>query len=577
MNNPKTTGRRLTLTIIGLFAIILVFSGKLIDIQVVRAAELNEQSLGKRAVAVKTYGARGDIVDANGVALASSVDRFDIQASPKVMLLVEEGGVDVKAQIAALAEATGADPVALEATLRANPDSDFAYIAKKVTLETRTAVKDLKIGWVTDAINPSRTYPLGAVGGNVVGFLGTDGPLAGLEFSYDECLKPTPGTSTYEKSKDGVRLPGSTVVTQEAVDGGTLKLTIDSDFQWFVQEQIAAQAQATGSDWATALVVRVSDGHIMAVADYPSVDPNNVDGVPTTALGSLAFSTPYEPGSTLKPITAASLIDAGLASPNTQVVAPGRIYFPNGQYIRDVWAHGDLNLTMTGVIMNSSNTGISKLSDLMSKQTRFDYMKKFGIGTRTGAFPGESAGSLREIEGWDQITNYALTFGQGVSTTSAQVASVYQTLGNGGVRMPLTLVEGCELPDGTVTDLPSTEGVRVVSETAAQQTVEMMETVVTQSALKNVLTIPGYRIAAKTGTAQVEQGGVYGKERIVSVAGLVPADNPQYAIVVTMGLPDIMKTSAAAAPTFENITSQVIKTFRVEPSTTPAPTLPLTW
>ena len=170
-----------------------------------------------------------------------------------------------------------------------------------------------------------------------------------------------------------------------------------------------------------------------------------------------------------------------------------------------------------------------------------------------------------------------MAFGQGVSATSAQMASVYQTLGNNGVKKPLTLVEGCTMPDGTVTDLPDTTGTRVVSEYAADQTVAAMEPLVTQGSLSRLISIPGYRIAAKTATAEVAENGVYGDQRIVAIAGLIPAENPQYVVIVTLGKPDIMKTSAAAAVPFKNIMTQVIKTFRIEPSATPAPEMPVTW
>ena len=579
MINARSTPRRLTLTIIALLAIVVVFSIRLVDIQVVRAEGLNEESLGKRSVAVKTYGSRGAIVDANGIALASSVDRFDITASPKNVKDIKRDGVTTTVQelIAQLAEVTGEDAATITASLAKDPESDFAFVSKLATLEVRGKVRDLNIPWVYDQVHPSRTYPLGAVGGNLVGFLGTDGPLAGLEFSYNDCLKPTDGTSTYEKSKDGVRLPGSTVTTTEPIDGGELRLTIDSDFQWYVQEQLATQAQVVGADWGTAAVVRVSDGHIMALADYPSVDPNNVDGVPNTALGSLAFSTPYEPGSTFKPMTVAMLIDQGKAEITDQMVVPGRIYFNDGHYIKDVWSHGDLNMTVAGVLMNSSNTGISLLSDKLTKDQRYDYLTKFGVGTRTGAFPGESTGTLPLTSEWERVRNYNIAFGQGVSATSAQMASIYQTLGNNGVRMPLTLVTGCTLPDGTVIDLPKTEGTRVVSEYAADQTVLALETIVTKSALTKLITIPGYRIAAKSGTAEVAEGGIYTNDRIVSLAGLVPAENPEYAVVVTLGKPDILRSSVATAPVFKNIMTQIIKTFRVEPSPTASPDIPVSW
>lgn len=583
MINARASRRRLTLSVAALLAAILVFAGKLVDIQIVQAAELNAQSLGKRSVATVVYGSRGDIVDTGGVLLATSVDRFDITASPKVMNAVALGSEnvppqDIAAQMVLLAEATGEPLADIQASLTADPESDFAYVSKAATLDVLNAVKALKISWVYDQLHPSRSYPVGAVAGNLVGFIGTEGPQAGLELAYDECLASTNGASTYEKSKDGVRLPGSSVTIQQPLDGGTLKLTIDSDLQWYVQEQLAKQAKKVGADWGTAVVVRVSDGHLMALADYPSVDPNNVNGVPNTALGSLAFTTPYEPGSTFKPMTAAMLIDQGLASPSSKIIAPGRIYFPNGEYIKDVFYHGDLRLTLAGVLMNSSNTGISRFSDLMSKQTRYDYFKKFGIGEKTAVqFQWESAGTLRPVDQWDQITNYTVGFGQGVAVTSAQMASVYQTLGNGGVRMPLTLVESCTKPDGTVIDTPDTEGIAVVSEKAANQTLSAMETIVSKGPIGSLLRVPGYRIAAKTGTAEIAERGVYTNGRVVSVAGVFPADKPEYAVIVTLGKPDTIKTSTAAAAPFHNIVTQVIKTFRIEPSSEPASDVPVTW
>jgi len=192
-------------------------------------------------------------------------------------------------------------------------------------------------------------------------------------------------------------------------------------------------------------------------------------------------------------------------------------------------------------------------------------------------FQGESRGDIPATQNWDAVTNYAVQFGQGMTTTSVQMASAYQALGNGGVHVPLTLVEGCEWADGTVTGTPSTESTQVVSASAAAQTVAMMENVVSQGGLSQELSIPGYRVAAKTGTAEVADGNGYGSDRIVSIAGLVPAEAPEYAIVVTFAKPDTMKTSSAVSTTFKKITTQVIKSFRIEPSDEPSPQMPLTW
>jgi cell division protein FtsI (penicillin-binding protein 3) len=228
--------------------------------------------------------------------------------------------------------------------------------------------------------------------------------------------------------------------------------------------------------------------------------------------------------------------------------------------------------------MNSTNIGTAILSQRLSTQERHDYLEAFGFNSDTAVdFLGESSGSVLPMDQTDAITALTQQFGQGMSATSAQIASLYQTIGNGGVQMPLTLISGCEHTDGTWTQQPSTQGTRVVSEYAADTTVQMMEVTAAQGSLKSVLAIPGYRVAAKTGTAEVAENGTYGSDRIVSVAGLIPAGDPEYAIVVTFAKPDTMRTSAAAAPAFNAIMKQVIKTFRITPKSDGAPSLPTVW
>ena len=569
---------RISLAVLAVLAIVGVFVVRLVDIQVVQAGELNVQSYDKRAVPITLYGTRGNIVDANGDVLALSVDRFDITASPRVALGSEALNGPVLDALAKVAAITGGDAAAMLAEFQADPESDFAYLAKSVTLEVYRQVAELGIGWVYAELNPSRTYPNGAIAGNLVGFIGTDGPQAGLELGENECLSSTDGQAVYERGENGVALPGSIVTTEQPEDGGTLHLTIDRDLQWYVQQRMAQTYGAFGASWVTAVVIRVSDGHLMAVADYPSVDPNNVEGVGTDALGSRAFSTPFEPGSIMKPASAAELLDSGVANQATQLTVPGRLYLTDGSYIKDSYPHDDVNYTLAGVLVDSSNVGISMLSQQLPAQTRHDYLADFGLGNESEVgFNGESPGILNDAATWDERTNLTVQFGQGVSTTAIQMASIYQTLGNAGVRKPVTLVEGCELPDGTMSDLPQTQGSRVVSEAAAKEVLEMMEMVALHGGARNDLVIPGYRIAAKSGTAEVAENGAYGDGATISFAGVAPADDPQYAVVVTAVIPNSIYTSAAMATTFTDVMAQTLKTFRVTPSNVAAPELPLTW
>jgi cell division protein FtsI (penicillin-binding protein 3) len=482
--------------------------------------------------------------------------------------------LDVANEIATL---TKQDQATVFQALTKNPASNYALLAKAVDLPTRRAIEKLKIPGIIFQLHPKRTYPDGSVAGNLVGYMNTDGPGGGLELGSNKCLTSTNGSTTYEQGADGVQIPGSSVATKASDPGGTLKLTIDSDLNWFAQQAIAEQATAVGAQSATAVVLRVKDFHLMAVADWPSVDPNNINGTPIANVGSLAFAAQYEPGSVFKAMSASMLIDTGIGSPTMQAVVPSHWVTPEGGIINDAAPHPEEHLTLTGVLQNSSNVGISKLGSQVPEATRLDYMKKFGVGQSSAVkFLGEASGSIQRLP-WDAQTHYNVLYGQGVSATALQVAQIFGTLGNGGVRLPTTLVQSCTKPDGTVTDLPSTAGIRVVSERTAKTVTNMLESVVQGGELSKAVKIPGYRVAGKSGTAEMASNGRYTGDRVVSFAGIAPAENPQYVVVVTYTKPATMKSSAAAAPTFKKIMSQVLTKYRVPPSTSPSTYPATTW
>ncbi|WP_245635856.1 peptidoglycan D,D-transpeptidase FtsI family protein [Herbiconiux solani] len=588
----RTTKRRAALAVMAVVAVVAVFVVRLVTIQIVQADTLNAASFDKLSASTSIYGLRGDIVDADGTVLATTVLRYGVTASPKSVTDFTRTAADgttstvtptqAAAEIAAI---TGQTADQVYGTLTADPTSNFAYVVKDIDVDAFRAIRDLGIPWLYYESNPVRTYPNGAVAGSVVGFMGEDGEgkptgSAGVEQIDNQCLVGTDGLETYERGADGVAIPGSTVTTTQAVDGGTAVLTLDSDLQWFSQQALVDRIKETGAAWGTVVVQEVKTGKLLAVADYPSVDPNNIDGTPSTDRGSIAFQAPFEPGSTFKALTAASVLDAGLANVGTQVEAPYIYTDPNGASTRDSEFHVDpLRLTFAGVMQESSNTGTAMLGELLTPEQRYNYMQAFHIGSSSEVgFPGESGGILSPWDQWDDQTNLTTTFGQGVATTAVQMASVYQALGNGGVRLPVQLVEGCRQPDGTMTQVPDATGTQVVSPSAATDTINMLETVVTGGYAKADLQIPGYRVAAKTGTAQMSDGnGAYGSSYVTSLAGLAPAEDPQYVVSVTIAKPVTIESALAAAPVFQKIMSQVLKEKRVLPSTEPGPDLPTTY
>lgn len=578
--SPKSLRRRSAVAVAFIAAAVLLLGGRLVDLQVVRAAVLQRQSVNAKSVDTTLFGSRGSIVDNTGVTLAATVMRYDVQVSP---VAAEQnaktpGSASLVTQTNRIGAVTGQGGAKvlqiIQDALKQNPDSQYAQVIDGIDASTYNKLKALGITWMYFTSYQARTYPDGAVAGNIVGFVSGSGkPQAGVELADNSCLAGENGKETYQIGADGVAIPGSTVVEKAAKDGGTLKLTINSDLQWFAQQQLAQVVPSLGAQFGFVTIADAKTGALRAVAQYPSVDPNNIAATASNYWGSLAFTTPFEPGSTFKSLTSAALIDQGLATPTTHVLTPYE-FNEDGASLHDAGYHAPEQLTLTGVLMLSSNVGMSILGQRLNDNVRYDYLKKFGIGASSGiAFPGQSDGILNPVSTWDAQTKFATMFGQGVSATQIQMVSAYQALANQGVRIPLSLVEGCTLPDGKTVDVPKPTPRRVVSASTANTVMQMLETVVTQGEDAKALTIPGYQIAAKTGTAQQPngKGGYYADKYYVSVMGAVPANDPQYVVSVNIGYPTTITSSAAAAPLFKTIMSQVIKTYRIKPSTTPAP------
>lgn len=574
----RRSGARFGVAVVLVLIVVIAFAVRLVDIQIVSAATLTQEAKDRRALQAPVYGTRGDIIDQSGNVLADSVERYDITASPRVALGFAEMNGSVEQAVAGIAGVTGQDPLALMAILQEDPSSDYAVLSTGLTLEQFQAVDALGIPWAYAVRVQARTYPNGAVAGNLLGFLGTDEPLAGLERSENACLAAQDGRVSYESSEDGVRIPDTAVTEEPAIDGGTLQLTIDRDLQWYLQESVAKAAGDFGATWGSAAVVRVSDGAIMALTDWPTLDPNNFQDADPGVTGSRAFAIPYEPGSIMKPINAAIAIDLGTMAATSALDAPYKRDFGAAGLITDATWH-DPHLTVTGSLVESSNTGTSAIADSMPDEARYDYLRGFGFGQSTEVdFTGESGGYLPELQNWDPRTRLVIGYGQAMSTTILQMASSYQVLGNNGVRMPLKLVQSCTLPDGTVQTPDIGEPVQVIRPETAAVSRDMLEMVFLNNGVTDSLAIPGYRLGVKSGTAEVvdPETGTYGNRTVISYAGLVPVDRPEYSIVVSLGVP-WAAFSSNLAPYWRVVASQVITMFHVQPSAGSPTEIPITW
>ncbi|GGA55788.1 cell division protein FtsI [Pseudoclavibacter endophyticus] len=591
MRRISIRSRGLTiLIVVGL--IVAAFVVRLVDVQIVSASEINAEAEGRRGITSTVWGDRGQIVDANGTVLAGSVDRFDITMSPRNAGAFERTGEDGQTvevsrdeALADIASVTGQDPQELvelvDSVLADDPDSNFGYLVRMVTLEQYEQIRALGIPWLYYERHPARTYPNGAVAGNLTGFMqGAYGdPLAGLELAQDKCLAGTDGSVSYEAGADGVPIPGSEVTEVEMQSGGDLVLTIDADTQWYAQQVIAQEVIAMGGQYGHITVMDAKTGKLVAVAEYPTVDPNNPGLADPDARGSRAFTAPFEPGSTMKAVTAAAAFDQGLSTPDEKFVVPG-LFDRNDATFRDDWDHGDIKLTAAGIMARSSNIGIALMGERLSAADRYSYLERFGLGQTTAVdFLGEEPGTLHDWQDWDGQTNYATMFGQGLSVTAPQMASIYQALANGGVRMPAQLIEGCRAPDGTLTPNETGEPAQVVSAAAAEQTLTLLEATAQSGSTAAEVAIPGYRVGVKTGTAEVSGGdGSYlSGQYMTSMAGIAPIDDPRYVVSVSIMEPTTMRSSAATAPAWHDVMAYVLQKNRVPMSPQPWPQIATTF
>jgi cell division protein FtsI (penicillin-binding protein 3) len=580
--------RRRTVVALGVvLAVLSAFIVRLVDIQVVNADQHVEEasalSLGGSSI---LHGTRGAIVDQNGQPLADSILLYDVEVSPINMKNYEvrdDNGdrvaVPMTESAAKIAAVTGQTPdevlKIVEDALAANPNSQYAVLKKSVPTEMYRALADLGLSFLNFPQHPARTYPDGAVAGNLVGYLNVDGdPLAGLEQSQNACLASTEGHRTYQRGADGVMIPGTESI-DPAVDGGTLQLTINRDLEWYLQQLAAEQGQNMGAKRATITVIEAKTGKIRAAAEWPTVDPNNVGAAADTDRYSHIFTDRFEPGSTFKGLTASTVIDAGGQHPDSTVTANGLETFPNGARVRDAELHPTYDYTLAGVLIDSSNVGISKFSEKVDNQTRYDYFQRFGIGQGSAVgFPGEQTGVVYPADEWGAQTQYNTAFGQGVETTVPELVGAYGAIANGGTRMPLSLIESCTKADGTVVtpDLPAPT--QVVSADTSAQMRQILENVAMQASYADQIKIPGYRIAVKTGTGEKAdgQGGYKAGVYFTTMIGFAPADDPQYVVAVTLDEPTAVTSSSANAPAFQKAMTQVLKTYRVMPSTS-EPTL----
>ncbi|MFI7582603.1 peptidoglycan D,D-transpeptidase FtsI family protein [Kocuria sp. M1N1S27] len=578
-DTPRGIGRS-HIGVVLVLGLLVVLGLRLVWVQGFDVGGRAEAAAGERSRTEVVPALRGEIRDTDGNVLARTLQRYDVTVDQSLVREFQRPLADGTTEtvtptqaVYRLADALDLDDTEVKDSL--DGDKQFEYVARGVTPEQWNTVRDLGLPYVYGQPSSDRIYPNGPVGGSVVGFMGGDDEaLGGIEQTQDHLLRGTDGSRTFEISADGVRIPVAPQEESPVEDGSSVQLSIDDDVQFFAQQAVTERAEELDADWGTAVVMRIEDGAVLALADSSTVDPNDIGSADAEDLGARAVTQAVEPGSTQKILTAAAAVEDGVVTPRTEITVPPFLEI-DGQKITDAFDHDEERRTFAGIIADSMNTGTVLVGGKLSKEQRHDWMQRFGVGETTGIeLPGESPGILTSADQWDVRQQYTVLFGQGVAQTPLRTATIFQAVGNGGVQVEPRVVESVIAPDGTSTPVERPEGERIVSEETAEQVLDMMEVTVTQGGAKEAA-VEGYRVGGKTGTAEAPspEGGYDGYT--TSFVGVAPVEDPQYLVAVTLQRPEGDVRSIGTTPTFSKIMGQVLRHYDVPPSTTEPVEIPL--
>ncbi|WP_249335948.1 peptidoglycan D,D-transpeptidase FtsI family protein [Sinomonas gamaensis] len=575
---------RLRLGVGVMLVLLLVIGGRLFLVQGLDVGGYAQAALNKRLQTTVLPAERGEIVDASGKVLAQSVIRYNITVDQRLATGFkdyqrrqkdgDETTVVTVTRGQALSELAAALGMSVDAvTTAVTGDKPFNYVARNVAPDVEARVSDLAFPGLYSEGTSQRVYPQGAVAGNLVGFVGSDGTgLAGIEQTQNGQLSGRDGKRIYEIGADGLRIPVATDELTPAQNGQTVKLTINSDLQYFTQQAVQAQTNKYSAEWGIAIVMDASNGNILAMADSNAMDPNDPGKSAPKDRGVRSVTAAYEPGSVEKTLTMSALIQEGKANPLSEYTIPPTVTI-DGQTFADAFTHGTEKRTLAGILGYSMNTGTVMAGQALSVQDRYDWLTKFGIGQAPDiGLPGEATGTLATPDKWDDRQKNTVLFGQGLTQSTLQTVRAYQAVANNGVMIQPRLIDGYIGGDGVEHHSPAQSTSQVISKETAQQVKDMLESDVTKGEVKPAA-IDGYRIGAKTGTSEApREDGVPGFDGVTSsLIGMAPMENPKYIVAVVIQRPKGDIFGIGNADVFHSVMAQTLRLYSVPPSTgTPA-------
>jgi len=556
-----------------------LFVGRLVQLQGMESGYYRKLALKQQTTIKPLPALRGEITAADGSILAMTLETYQVVADP-----LEIPANQQQKYATELAPYTGLTPAQVLDDLQHPSSPGYVVIAKAASAQDGTAISNLNLDGITLNQSYTRTYPDGSVTANVVGFTTSpDGALtgqAGVEGAFNALLAGHPGSETEQLGDvSGQLIPVSVASESSAVNGEDLKLTIYPALQYTAQQACEQEVAKTKARNCSVVIMQPQTGRILAMAQWPTYNPSDIGNIDATT--DIPLQDAFEPGSTAKVITAAAAFEHGGQTPMSAYNIPYSITL-GGDAIHDAeWSPGE-RFTIAGIIAHSSNIGMSQVAEHITAQTQYEYLKAFGLGQPTGLGLPENPGLLHPVPyPWASL-KYTLSFGQGVDVNAVQMASVYATIANGGVRVQPTLIEGTTSASGEYTPAAASPSRRVIQASTAHELMQILQQVPAFDAEGGEPwgEINGYAIAAKTGTSQ-ETGPncpdtlcEYG----ASYIGVAPGNDPQLVVAVNVQDPrrggyygDIV-----AGPVFYQVMTAALSTLKIPPDGAVAPYIRLT-
>ena len=555
--------------VIGLFAVMALslsaLAVRLVLLQVRDGATYEALAMEQRVRRIALPAERGTIFDRSMHELALSLPAKAVFADPALVQ-------DPAGTAARLAEILEVRTGALRGSLTA--ESRFEYLARGVDLAVANRVARLDLPGIGFIDEPKRTYPGGALAAQVLGFVGVDGAgLAGLELQWDRVLAGRAGRMLVEQDPDGLSIPQGRLELEEPRRGRDLVLTVDKDLQYFTERALAGAVEENGALGGTVIVLDPSTGDVLAMATNPAFDANAFTDAPAFVTRNRGVTDVYEPGSVNKVITAAAALEEGVMGIRERLWVPPR-YLVGDKVFTEAHPRPAMSMTLTDIIAKSSNIGTIMTAQRLGRERLDDYLRDFGFGVETGIrFPGESDGILMPEEEWWTTSMGTIPIGQGIAVTPLQMASVYATVANDGVRVAPRLVRGT-VDGGDVREQDPLVRERVVSTRTARLVTRMLAEAVA-SGTGQEAQLPGYWVAGKTGTARkpLQDALGYSDEYVASFIGFAPARDPAVVVAAIIDEPDTVYGGVAAAPLFREVAGFALAHLRV-PTAQPPPRLP---